>query len=53
MARRRCERRRQRCRLGEGGRKGKGGTAWWAGSAYLAAQSQKGRMGRKLKKILF
>jgi hypothetical protein len=37
--------RRRRCRLGEGGR-GRGGTAWWAGSACLAARGQKGRMGR-------
>jgi hypothetical protein len=38
-------RRRRRCRLIEGGRKGNGGMAWWAGSAYLAARGQKDRMG--------
>jgi hypothetical protein len=30
----------------EGGRGRGGGTAWWAGSACLAARDQKGRMGR-------
>jgi hypothetical protein len=42
----RRERRRQRCRrLDEGKRKGKGAMAWWAGLACLAAQGQKGWMG--------
>jgi hypothetical protein len=58
MARRHERRRWWHRWLGEGGRKGKGGTAWWAGSACLAARGQLGGwagwpLGRKLKKISF